>query len=79
MIETGGMKRPERKSDSENPAMLRFNVADVSATAAVLAEKGVAVEVKIFDWGTVGSFIDPDGNACEFKNADDPFFDPSNS
>ncbi len=76
MIETGGMKRPERKSDTENPTMLRFNVEDVATTAAALVEKGVAVEVKAFDWGTVGTFVDPDGNACELKNADDPFFNP---
>ena len=74
MIETGGMKRPGRKSDTENPTMLRFNVEDVFATAASLMQKGVAVKVKVFDWGTVGTFVDPDGNACELKNADDPFF-----
>ena len=59
VIETGGMKRPERKSDTENPTMLRFNVEDVSTTAAALVEKGVAVEVNTFDWGTVDTFTDP--------------------
>ena len=55
--------------------MLRFNVDDVPGAAAMLLAKGVDVEVKTFDWGTVGTFHDPDGNLCELKNADDPFFE----
>lgn len=74
MIETGGTARDTRKPNSENPTMLRFNVDDVVAAAALLEAQGVAVVVKTFDWGTVGTFIDPDGNACELKNAQDPFF-----
>ncbi len=74
MIETGGMARDTRKPNSENPTMLRFNVEDVSAAADLLEAKGVKVERKQFAWGQVGTFFDPDGNACELKNADDPFF-----
>ena len=74
MVEHGGVARDGRKTNAENPTMLRFNVADVEATAAALRSKGVAVEVKRFDWGTIGQFTDPDGNACELKDADDPFF-----
>lgn len=78
MIETGGFANKntplERKPNSENPTMLRFNVKDVAAAARLLESKGVDVEVKVFDWGTVGTFLDPDGNACELKDADDPFF-----
>lgn len=74
MIETGGMARDNRKLNSENPTMLRLNVQDVEACAELLRKRGVAVEIKAFDWGVVGTFTDPDGNACELKNADDPFF-----
>ena len=74
MIETGGMARDGRKLNSENPSMLRFNVADVKACAGILQRHGVAVDVKTFDWGVVGTFTDPDGNACELKDAGDPFF-----
>ena len=74
MIETGGMARDNRKLNSENPTMLRFNVQDVEACAELLRKRGVAVEIKAFDWGVVGTFFDPDGNACELKNADDSFF-----
>ncbi|OWK26462.1 hypothetical protein AJ87_04690 [Rhizobium yanglingense] len=74
MIEKGGMAREERKPNQENPTMLRLNVMDVEGAAAELEARGVSVEIKRFTWGTVGTFIDPDGNACELKNADDPFF-----
>jgi lactoylglutathione lyase len=74
MIETGGVAHEGRKPQSGNPTMLRFNVDDVAASAKALRAKGVAVEVAQFDWGTVGTFHDPDGNACELKNADDPYF-----
>ncbi len=74
MIETGGMARVGRKPNQENPTMLRFNVDDVERAAAILEARGVSVVIKRYHWGTVGTFIDPDGNACELKNADDPFF-----
>ena len=74
MIETGGMARDKRKPNSENSTMLRFNVTDVEAAAKLLEARHVSVEVKHYSWGTVGTFHDPDGNACELKNADDPFF-----
>jgi lactoylglutathione lyase len=53
---------------------LRFNVDDVDGSARALRDRGVAVEVRRFDWGTVAGFVDPDGNACELKDAGDPFF-----
>jgi lactoylglutathione lyase len=74
MIETGGLACDNRKLNSENPTMLRFNVQDVEVGADLLRKRGVRVEIKAFDWGVVGTFTDPDGNACELKNADDPFF-----
>ena len=74
MIETGGHASASRKSNAQNPTMLRFNVIDVDAAADSLRSKGIAVERKDFAWGKVATFVDPDGSACEFKNADDPFF-----
>lgn len=74
MIETGGMARDQRKPNSENPTMLRFNVNDVRKAATELESKGVPVQVAEYNWGIVGTFVDPDGNACELKDAGDPFF-----
>jgi len=74
MIETGGVAATGRKTNAENPTMLRFNVVDVDAAAADLQAAGVDVEVTQYDWGRVGTFCDPDGNACELKDASDPYF-----
>jgi len=74
MVETGGVARAGRKANAENPTIIRFNVDDVRAVAARLEAKGVSVEVRQFEWGLIGNFLDPDGNVCELKNADDPFF-----
>ena len=74
MIETGGKGSEAPKTNAQNPTMLRFNVDDVEGVANALVTKGVDVVVKSFEWGQVGTFHDPDGNKCELKNADDPFF-----
>jgi lactoylglutathione lyase len=74
MIETGGVARDRRKEQSENPTIIRFNVDDVAAASKALRQSGVVVEEQTFSWGSVGTFLDPDGNVCEFKDAGDPFF-----
>jgi lactoylglutathione lyase len=74
MIETGGVASPTVKSNAQNPTMIRFNVEDVNQAANILRNRGIEVDVQTFVWGTVGTFMDPDGNKCEFKNADDPYF-----
>lgn len=74
MIETGGVAVTGHKRAVENPTTLRFNVDDVAGAAVALTARGISVELKSFDWGTVATFADPDGNICELKNADDPFF-----
>jgi lactoylglutathione lyase len=70
MVERGGSASPTVKTRTQSPVTLRFNVVDVEATAADLRERGVAVEVRRWDWGITGHFQDPDGNRCELK---DPF------
>lgn len=65
MIETGGIARGGRKPNSENPTVLRFNVADVPAVADALRARGVDVAVTEYSRGVVGTFHDPDGNACQ--------------
>ena len=53
MIEIGGVSRNRRKSNSENPTILSFNVDDVSAAAEWLAKRGVTVRLAR---GEVGRF-----------------------
>jgi lactoylglutathione lyase len=65
MVETDGAARDRPKRHDENPAVLRFNVDDVTAAAEALGKRGVAVQLHELDWGTIGIFHDPDGNQCE--------------
>lgn len=78
MVETEGFANQDTptqaKPINENPTKLRFNVKDVETAARLLESKGVGVEIKVFDWGTTGTFLDPDGNLCALKDAEDPFF-----
>ena len=74
MIETGGHATEGQKSINQNPTILRFNVNDVDAAADELRKQGITVTREDFPWGKVATFVDPDGNVCEFKNADDVFF-----
>ena len=48
MIETGGHANKVRKSNAQNPTMLRFNVNDVEAAASELRLKGITVNCKDF-------------------------------
>ena len=66
--------RPSRGAQS--PITLRFNVADVDERAEWLRGKGVTINVSHWDWGTIGTFIDPDGNRCELRNHFDGTFRP---
>jgi lactoylglutathione lyase len=70
MVERGGAGRPEGKSRAENPVTLRFNVADFDRAVKRLAEKGVAADIRHWDWGTTAHFLDPDGTRIEVR---DPF------
>ena len=74
MIESDGTGKNARKGRHENPTILRFYVPDVAATAKLLEAEGIPVEVKVHSWGTTGAFLDPDGNVCGLKNADDSDF-----
>ena len=70
MIETGGTAMPEGRSIEQSPVKLRFNVADVDAAARLLESRGVIVVIRREAWGTVGDFVDPDGNRCSLRDED---------
>ncbi len=67
MIETGGQAIPSGKNATQNPVWLRFNVKSVNDSAQELLEKGVEVKIRREIWGTVGDFMDPDGNICSLR------------
>jgi lactoylglutathione lyase len=75
-VEQGGVSVPGGKTNAASPVTLRLNVADVDVEADRLRAQGVDVAVSAFDWGTIGKFLDPDGNRCELRNHFDGFFAP---
>ena len=68
MVETGGRSHAGVKPIDSCPTKFRFNVADVEAVAADLQSKGIAIEVRRYDWGTTAEFCDPDGNRCALRS-----------
>ena len=68
MVETGGTGMPGGRSVEQSPVKLRFNVADVDAAARLLEARGVQVVIRREAWGTVGDFVDPDGNRCSLRD-----------
>lgn len=68
MIESGGVASGHEKTRAENPTIIRFNVTDVEATAEMLCGRGVAVEIRHWNWGITGKMLDPDGNRVQLKN-----------
>jgi lactoylglutathione lyase len=75
MIETGGKAIPSGKNLNQNPVWLRFNVKSVEDAAQELLDKGIKVKIRTEIWGTVGDFMDPDGNICSFR--EEPSGEPS--
>ena len=68
MIEKGGKAVQGRKSVTQNPTKLRFNVADVEKVARQLSNKDIDVIVRKEVWGSVADFTDPDGNLCSLRD-----------
>ena len=56
------------------PHVLRLNVFDFEESVQELMERGVETHVEHFEWGSVATIRDPDGNVLELKDAPD-FFD----
>lgn len=69
MVERGGVASTKVKEVSDNPCILRMNVADVAQAAQTVRSFGVEVVCKEYDWGSIAKFTDPDGNICEFKDS----------
>jgi len=75
MVETGGKAIPSGKNLNQNPVWLRFNVKSVEDAARELLDKGIRVNIRKEIWGTVGDFMDPDGNICSIR--EEPSTKPS--
>lgn len=68
MIEPCATMIPNSQTRRQNPVCIRFNVEDVEATAAELANRGVNATIRNEVWGTVGDFKEPDGNRRSLRD-----------
>lgn len=68
MLEENGVASDKEKTRSQNPIVIRFNVNNFDSAVAEIEARGVKVEVKSFEWGTIGVVIDPEGNRIELKD-----------
>ena len=69
MVEPGGLATDAPKTATENPVTLRLNTASVEQTADRLRQAGIHVAIQSYEWGTIGDFLDPDGNRCQLRDA----------
>lgn len=68
MIERNGVAADHEKTRAQNPTVLRFDVDNMEEVVNELRGRGVSIDVKRFDWGTIGVIIDPEGNRIELKS-----------
>jgi lactoylglutathione lyase len=68
LIEGGGAATTGEKTRQQSSVCLRIDVDDFEQTVHELKQRGVDVDVKRFDWGTIGVIIDPEGNRIEIKD-----------
>jgi lactoylglutathione lyase len=68
LIEGTGIASKTEKTREQNSVCLRLEVYDFEQTVSDLIGRGLLVEVKRFDWGTIGVIIDPEGNRIEIKD-----------
>lgn len=68
MLEDKGVASDKEKTRSENPTVIRFNVDNFASAVSELEARGVKIQVRNFDWGTIGVIIDPEGNRIELKD-----------
>lgn len=68
MIESNGVAVDHEKTRAQNPTVLRLDVENMDEAVLELRSRGVSVDVRVFDWGTIGVIIDPEGNRIELKS-----------
>lgn len=67
MIENNGVSNKTEKTRAQNPTVIRIEVQDFDETIREIENRGVAIQVHKFNWGTIGVIIDPEGNRIEIK------------
>lgn len=67
LVETGGISGNKKYNVDRNPIVLRLDVTNFDESVENLRKKNIEIIVKHFEWGTIASFYDPEGNLCEIK------------
>ncbi|NOU68952.1 glyoxalase/bleomycin resistance/dioxygenase family protein [Paenibacillus sp. LMG 31461] len=68
LIEGKGVASQSEKTRAQSSVCLRIDVYDFDQTVFELKQRGVDVDVRRVDWGTIGIIIDPEGNRIEIKD-----------
>lgn len=67
MLETGGVACNTEKNVSQNPTILRFNVANINEAFEHILKFESNAQLIENDWGTIIRLIDPDGNPVSVR------------
>ncbi|MBD2868185.1 VOC family protein [Paenibacillus arenilitoris] len=67
MVEENGIAGEAEKTRAQNPTVLRIEVQNFHGAVQELVDLGVPVQVRRFEWGTIGVIVDPEGNRIEIK------------
>jgi lactoylglutathione lyase len=68
MLESGGVASLTEKDMSQNPTILRFNVADIHAALISICKYDSNAKIIENDWGSIIRVTDPDGNPISIRD-----------
>ncbi len=68
MIETGGVATDSVKDFTQNPTILRFNVASIQKALEHISQFDSSATIIENDWGAIIRVVDPDGNPISIRD-----------
>ena len=68
MLETGGVACDSEKDTSQNPTILRFNVANIQQALPHISKFDSNAKIIENDWGSIIRVVDPDGNPISIRD-----------
>lgn len=68
MLETGGVACDSEKDISQNPTILRFNVASIQQALEHVSKFDSNAKIIENDWGSIIRITDPDGNPISIRD-----------
>ena len=68
MLETGGVASGSEKDMTQNPTILRFNVASIQKTLEHICRFDSNATIIENDWGSIIRVVDPDGNPISIRD-----------